>query len=271
MTAQQQAAAPLVVGSLFSGVGGFEIGFEAAGFRTAWQCEIDHDATSVLERHWPNVRRFRDVREMTALRLDMTYNPAMKKMPLLKLTQDQVDAAIVAYDAGDSLGTIAKRCGVSRQSMWELLRRRTAMRPQKKEGSDNHFYRGGASVYGRAHDITEYAIATGKLIRPDVCEACGGIGQPYKDGRAPIQAHHCDYNKPLDVMWLCKGCHHDWHRRFRPIPVEGGDASGSRRRSRASRRDRRRLPVSRASRSAWREIVGARMTSGISSLRFCGS
>lgn len=55
---------PLTVGSLFSGVGGFEMGFERAGFVTRWQCEIDPDATSVLERHWPNVRRYRDVTEV---------------------------------------------------------------------------------------------------------------------------------------------------------------------------------------------------------------
>lgn len=54
----------LTVGSLFSGVGGFEQGFEAAGFRTAWQCEIDRDATDVLARHWPDVQRFSDVREI---------------------------------------------------------------------------------------------------------------------------------------------------------------------------------------------------------------
>lgn len=54
----------LTVGSLFSGVGGFEMGFERAGFRVAWQCEIDPDATSVLERHWPDVSRYRDVSEV---------------------------------------------------------------------------------------------------------------------------------------------------------------------------------------------------------------
>lgn len=58
------------VGSLFSGVGGFEQGFEAAGFRTAWQCEIDNDAVSVLERHWPDVRRFRDVSEVDPSELE---------------------------------------------------------------------------------------------------------------------------------------------------------------------------------------------------------
>lgn len=53
----------LTFGSLFSGIGGFDLGFERAGMRCLWQVEIDNYATRVLERHWPDVARFRDVRE----------------------------------------------------------------------------------------------------------------------------------------------------------------------------------------------------------------
>lgn len=52
------------VGSLFAGVEGFGQGLEQAGFEVAWQVEIDKDAVSVLERHYPTVRRYRDVREV---------------------------------------------------------------------------------------------------------------------------------------------------------------------------------------------------------------
>jgi DNA (cytosine-5)-methyltransferase 1 len=56
----------MTVGSLFSGIGGFDLGFERAGFEIRWQVEIDDYATRVLEKHWPNVRRYRDVRECGA-------------------------------------------------------------------------------------------------------------------------------------------------------------------------------------------------------------
>lgn len=53
---------PLTVGSLFSGIGGIELGLEKTGyFKTAWQCEIDQDAQRVLRKHWPNTHVFSDV------------------------------------------------------------------------------------------------------------------------------------------------------------------------------------------------------------------
>jgi DNA (cytosine-5)-methyltransferase 1 len=52
----------LTVGSLFSGIGGFDLGFERAGFEVVWQVEIDDWCRKVLAKHWPKVRRFSDVR-----------------------------------------------------------------------------------------------------------------------------------------------------------------------------------------------------------------
>jgi len=53
---------PLTFGSLFAGIGGFDLGFERAGMACKWQVEIDDYANRVLEKHWPDVRRWRDVR-----------------------------------------------------------------------------------------------------------------------------------------------------------------------------------------------------------------
>ena len=52
----------LTVGSLFSGIGGFDLGFERSGMEIKWQVEIDPFCLKVLEKHWPHVERFNDIR-----------------------------------------------------------------------------------------------------------------------------------------------------------------------------------------------------------------
>jgi hypothetical protein len=58
------------------------------------------------------------------------------------------------------------------------------------------------------------AIKNGVIIRPDKCERCGSLEKLGSDGRSTIQAHHHDYNKPLDIEWICAKC----HRAETPLP-----------------------------------------------------
>lgn len=55
------------------------------------------------------------------------------------------------------------------------------------------------------------AIAAGKLVRQP-CEVCGA---------QVVEAHHADYSKPLDVMWLCARHHAEWHATAGDIPKGG--------------------------------------------------
>ena len=55
-----------------------------------------------------------------------------------------------------------------------------------------------------AHNAVARAVRKGTLIKPSSCERC-----PRADH---LHAHHDDYTKPLDVMWLCPVCHKVRHK-----------------------------------------------------------
>jgi DNA (cytosine-5)-methyltransferase 1 len=52
----------LTVGSLFSGIGGLDLGLERAGMQVIWQSEIDPYACRVLAKHWPEVPNHGDIK-----------------------------------------------------------------------------------------------------------------------------------------------------------------------------------------------------------------
>lgn len=63
-----------------------------------------------------------------------------------------------------------------------------------------------------AYMAVDAALRCGVLIKPTTCSGCG-----CPDIEHRIEAHHYDYSKPLDVIWLCTPCHEnmDAARRIR--------------------------------------------------------
>lgn len=61
-----------------------------------------------------------------------------------------------------------------------------------------------ATTQYKAGQMLRNAVAAGKIVKPTTCQDCG------KEGR--IQAHHHDYSKPFDVIWVCQKCHGKRHR-----------------------------------------------------------
>jgi hypothetical protein len=184
---------------LFSGIGGFALAAEAAGFETIAFCEIDPDASLVLTAQFPGVPNLGDIKKITRDMVDgianLCDNPDM--------LNSKYDKAKELYESGLSIAEVADYFQVSRQAMHKiLLRRNCVMRPQKKDGEENHFFRGGARHDKRASYLVERAVSKGILI-PQSCEICHGTDN--------VQAHHDDYSKPLEVRWLCKKHHHEWH------------------------------------------------------------
>lgn len=54
----------LTVGSLFSGIGGLDLGLERASMEVIWQSEIDHYGCQVLKKHWPEVVNHGNIKEI---------------------------------------------------------------------------------------------------------------------------------------------------------------------------------------------------------------
>ena len=97
------------LGSLFAGIGGFDLGFERAGFRTEWQVEINPVNRAVLGHRFPGARLFEDVRRVGARELG------------------KVDCVCAGFPCQDlsQMGSVSERKGLQggRSGLfWEVVR-----------------------------------------------------------------------------------------------------------------------------------------------------
>lgn len=76
-------------------------------------------------------------------------------------------------------------------------------------------------AWGKLNDAIRY----GKIQKPSVCCLCGTV--------CNVEAHHEDYSKPLDVLWLCSKCHHVLHAKKREMirKVRTGESNGKKKES----------------------------------------
>lgn len=77
-----------------------------------------------------------------------------------------------------------------------------ASSPEKRAEKQRQRRRADPEKY-QARNAVANALRDGKMVREHNCFFCGG------DHR--VQAHHHDYSRPLDVYWLCSGCHGKLH------------------------------------------------------------
>jgi DNA (cytosine-5)-methyltransferase 1 len=110
----------LSIGSLFSGCGCFDLGFQRAGFCIAWQVEIDRTARSVLARQFRDVQRYEDVCDCGAAGAGRKYE------------LQSVDVICGGFPCQD-VSTAGKRKGFeggTRSSLWfEMARIVRELRP----------------------------------------------------------------------------------------------------------------------------------------------
>ena len=103
----------LTHGELFAGISGFGLGFGMAGIETLWQVEIDARCNEVLAHHWPDVRRYGDIRHVGEHNLE-PVGVISGGFPCTDLSV-----------AGRRAGLAGKRSGL----WWEMLRVIEELRP----------------------------------------------------------------------------------------------------------------------------------------------
>ena len=60
----------MTFGSLFAGIGGFDLGLERAGMECKWQVEIDDYCNKVLAKHWLEIPKYRDITKLEGYELE---------------------------------------------------------------------------------------------------------------------------------------------------------------------------------------------------------
>ncbi len=102
------------IGSLFSGIGGLELGLEHAGAgRVAWQCETDEFCRNILAHHWPDATRYGDV---------MQLGPGLPYVDILTAGWPCQDLSM----AGTGLGLEGAKSGL----FYEVVRLVRQLRPR---------------------------------------------------------------------------------------------------------------------------------------------
>lgn len=192
--------------SLFSGIGGLDLAAEWAGFQTVGQCEFADFQTKVLEKHWPNIPRWRDIRTLT------------KEDFCARTNLRTVDVVSGGFPCQPFSTAGARRGKADDRYLWpEMLRVIEELRPAWVVG-ENVAGIGNMALDDILSSLEDCGYSTRALILP-----AAGVGALHRRYRFAILAHaNCcgaDYiiRKTVDASSRKKDilCKQQW--------VSGGD------------------------------------------------
>ena len=154
-------------GSLFSGIGGFDLAAEMAGIENIFSCEIDEFCNKILEKNFPNAKRYRNIREFDGTPFRGTVNIVSGGFPCQPFSV-----------AGKRQGKDDDR------DLWpEMFRAIKEIRPDWVVGEN---------VAGFVSMELERSLSdlesAGYEVQPFIIPACA-VGAPHKRDRVWIIAH----------------------------------------------------------------------------------
>lgn len=180
----------LKIGSLFSGIGGIELGLErTGGFQVSWQCEVDPYCLHVLIEHWPNAERFADIRLLSAADVPPT------------------DILVGGFPCQDiSLAGSRKGLAGARSSLWfEFLRLIREIRPryvlienvpaiyyaidQGQEVPESPIQRILLDLAGSGYDAEWHTFSAAQCGLPHYRKRCFIVAYAHRDGRETLFAN----------------------------------------------------------------------------------
>ena len=163
----------LNVGSLFSGIGGIELGLErAGGFKTSWFVERDPYAQAVLKKHWPGTPIHDDVEKIDFKRVQ------------------RVDIITGGFPCQD-ISNAGKRVGIegSRSGLWKhCVRAISDLRPRFG------VFENVAALTQRGLDRVLLDLAEIGYDAEWYCFPAKSVGAPHQRDRIVILAYPCSWN-----------------------------------------------------------------------------
>lgn len=97
-----------------------------------------------------------------------------------------------------------------REQKRQESRLRNQRHPEKMTAQTYKYWGEHPERYG-LQNIVRLAVERGEIHKPGKCSMCPREG-------CKIEAHHPDYTKPLEVVWLCSSCHKKVERRIVECP-----------------------------------------------------
>jgi transposase-like protein len=114
--------------------------------------------------------------------------------------------AILNFCRGDSVKEAAEKAGITPATLYRWIEKSKSLTKMLPMSREDRAKAGLMQDQKRASNTVAQAILDGRLVRQP-CQECG---QPTTFEKQSV-AHHPDYSRPLDVVWLCDSCHCQLH------------------------------------------------------------